>query len=208
MKDLERALADFVRLLEECRKRGRLSSYALIGALGVAARGYVRATEDADFLVEAEDRFFEEVLPKAARDLGYSASWIRGDLDDPVRAVLRIFDRAGNEVVDVLPVGWRWQEDMLKDAPRVPFRKGLRIPVPRAEDLVVLKLKAGGPQDLLDAESLLRGHDGRRGWNRRRLSRVARRAGVGTLLAKVLARARSGPFSGLDQKTARRAAKR
>ena len=122
---------------------------ALIGGLALAAHGISRATEDIDLLVL--DR---EVLAEGFWDWEESAEVEirRGDLDDPLAGVVRIW--GSDEVVDLVVGREPWMKGVLKQ--RLEIQMGPRVlsVVPRA-DLVLLKLFAGGPQDLLDIELLL-----------------------------------------------------
>ena len=84
----------------------------------------------------------------------------RGDPEDPLAGVVRV-SRQGEAPVDVV-VGRRpFLEGVLSRRARLDVR-GRVVPVVLGADLVVLKVFAGGPQDLLDAETLLAGdEDGR-----------------------------------------------
>ncbi len=48
---------------------------------------------------------------------------------------------------------WRWEADLIARSRQQRFA-GLEVPVPRKSDLVLLKIAAGGPLDLRDAEEL------------------------------------------------------
>jgi hypothetical protein len=128
---------------------------AVIGALALAAHGVVRASEDLDLLV----------LDRSVLDRGFWESWggsatieiRRGDPDDPLAGVVRV--RAGGEIVDLVIGREPWMPAVLER--RVEVQLGpRRLPVVTRADLVLLKLFAGGPQDLLDVELLLAAHPG------------------------------------------------
>jgi hypothetical protein len=134
---LSRAAARLVRMLGE--------NCAIAGGLAVNAYGYVRATTDVDVVVSMP-------LAEARRRLGEAGvetTLFRGDVlegDFPcLKGVL------GGVPFDVLP-------------PLVPIESertvtlalhGLTLPVVDFETLVRLKLKAGGPKDLLDLAVLV-----------------------------------------------------
>lgn len=142
-------------VLDVLDRRG--SAAALIGAVALAAHGIVRATLDFDLLSVETGLLAGE----AWADLAASGAVVeirRGDSDDALAGVVRI-SRAGEAPVDVVVGKRRFLEDVL--ARRRPLVvRGRRVPVAGGADLVIVKVFAGGPQDLLDAELLLAGEEG------------------------------------------------
>ncbi|HKQ84461.1 MAG TPA: hypothetical protein VJS42_19845 [Steroidobacteraceae bacterium] len=139
-----RLLLDVVELLESER-----IGYAVIGAVAAAVHGVVRASLDADALVSVTIQqliAFQEKL----RGLGLQSELRRGDLDDPIPALLVVQDGFGNQV-DLL-AGVRGMEPAAyARCIEVAFEnESLRI-VGR-EDFIAMKAFAGGPQDLADAK--------------------------------------------------------
>jgi hypothetical protein len=128
--------------------------HALVGGMALAAHGLARATLDADVLAvapDALDRDLWDQIGHAGADLEIRY----GEPDDPFRAVVRVSE-PGSPPVDVLVGRFEWQRDVLARSMRV-FLPDLSIPVVRAADLILLKLFAGGPQDLVDVQRLLSG---------------------------------------------------
>ena len=122
-------------------------SYALIGAAALAARGVARSTFDIDLLTV--DR---RALDSATwQSLGNEADIRRGDADDPLAGVVRVTQGA-DPPVDVVVGRHAWQARVVERAEPL----GDRIRVALARDLVLLKLYAGGSQDLWDIAELLR----------------------------------------------------
>jgi hypothetical protein len=123
----------------------------LVGGLAVAAWGYVRATDDVDFVAQLPARVVLERLDAAG-----VPSRIRkgaGPLDDGVEWCVR--GEIEGVVFDVLPPVVPLH---LERAVEVRLSKGSMVRVVDLDGLLRLKLKAGGPQDLLDAAQLLRKH--------------------------------------------------
>lgn len=134
-----RAAARLVRILRD-------GDCAIVGGLAVNAHGFVRATRDVDLMVALP-------LAEARRrlaDAGLPTKLLRGDVleggFDCLKGVL------GGVPFDVLP-------------PLVPLETertvvlevhGLRLPIVDFESLVRLKLRAGGPKDLLDLAMLVK----------------------------------------------------
>ena len=130
--------------------------YALIGALAVAAHGYVRATKDVDLLIDWP-------LPRAKELVGLleadqvAAEFRKGDFEDPIAGAIRatVADADGPISVDLLFPSRAWQRPMIREA-EIVDQEGVPVRVARARDVFLLKLYAEGPQDLLDAANLLR----------------------------------------------------
>jgi len=146
----EDALANLSAIFQE-----RGVAYALMGGLAVAAWGAPRATEDIDLLADLSP---SEELDAALRARGFEVDWRRGGSDDPVPLLLRLRSRSGPEV-DVVCATRAWEREMLSRSIRLRFPQGLEIPVVAIEDLIVLKLMAGGPADLADVADLLQRAD-------------------------------------------------
>lgn len=125
---------------------------ALIGGLAVAAWGSPRSTEDIDLLAEVTSSAETERTLLAE---GWNVSWHRGGLDDPIPLLLRLQWAHGGPEIEVICATRPWERAMLGRAVRVVLPGGFRVPVVAPADLITLKLKAGGPQDLIDVADLL-----------------------------------------------------
>jgi len=185
MKDLEKELKNLSRELSRLQKKGQLQGYSLIGALAVAAYARPRATQDIDFLVSADENFFYDLFPGILKRKGYELKIFKGTPLDPINGLIRIYDKkSGTELADIIPVFWKWQDEIVSSANKVKLL-GISLPVARLEDLIVLKLKAGGPQDLLDVEELLKAAALSKKMNLERLLALAERAKVAKKLQKI-----------------------
>lgn len=140
-------IADVLRVLDEMG-----TSYALIGAHAMAARGYPRFTIDIDILT-ADRRVLDPSTWTTLERTGALVDRRRGDPDDPLGGVVRI-QRAGLPDVDLVLGKWKWEAAVIDRAE--PMRLGeVAVRVPRLADLILLKLAAGGSLDLHDAGVLL-----------------------------------------------------
>ena len=130
--------------------------YALIGGLALAPHNVVRATEDLDFLVDSSSTASSD-LARQFEARGFPSVARKGDIDDPIAAVVivEIPSSTGNVRRDLILPARRWQREIIRKATPVAI-EGTVVRVVRAQDLFLLKLYAGGPQDLLDAANLLR----------------------------------------------------
>lgn len=117
--------------------------YCLIGAHALAAHGAARYTADVDLLtmrgVVCEPDFWPEALKPQLR---------RGDEGDPLAGVVR-FEAPP---VDLIVGRGRLMAEAVADA---VFVEGVGCRVVTAVGLALLKLEAGGVQDLSDVELLL-----------------------------------------------------
>ena len=144
---LQEVLSKLLDLLDRLGIRG-----ALIGGLAVATWGVPRSTEDVDLLAELTA---SPELEAALRAAGWQASWQWGGSDDPIPLLLRLEWAHGGPEIDVILATRPWERAMLDRAVQVTLPGGRRVPVVTPEDLIVLKLLAGGPQDLIDVADLL-----------------------------------------------------
>jgi predicted nucleotidyltransferase len=135
--------------------------FALLGGLAVSTWGVIRATQDIDFLADSDpspirDLTLRDKLAKFIERQNCRADWHVGDFDDPIPLLLKIEMPAalGKVGADILWAHKRWQREAFERAVDVDV-DGSKIPVLHPEDLILMKLDAGGPQDLLDVEQLL-----------------------------------------------------
>ena len=121
---------------------------ALIGGSALAVHGVARSTHDIDLLTT--DR---SVLDASfVESLGLHASSQRGDIDDPLVGIVRIEE--GDQIVEVIVGGEQWMKAIVDRASAHRIHPD-GIPTVEAADLILLKLYAGGPQDLLDVRLLV-----------------------------------------------------
>jgi hypothetical protein len=115
----------------------------LIGGLAVGAHGYVRATTDVDFVVRDLSAAGQRLLEQ-----GLNFERLHGDFTC-LRGVV------GKVRFDVLPplVPIRWDR-----AITVSLAGRATIRVVDLESLIRLKLRAGGPKDLMDVAALVLRH--------------------------------------------------
>ena len=156
------ALGRLRKFLEEASVTLQIPiDFALIGGLAVSTWGAVRATQDVDLLANSDpspigDPRVRDGLRKFLQKKRCTVDWRVGDSDDPIPLLLRIeFPKSiGRLGTDILWAHKRWHQEALQR--RLEVKSGrLRMYVLHPEDLILLKLDAGGPQDLLDVRALL-----------------------------------------------------
>jgi hypothetical protein len=161
---LQRVATDLNALVEA----GTLGSWALCGALALAVWGAPRATLDIAVLADpAAGRTAAEAATALALK-GWTLVEHARHPGDPVPELLRL--TCGGVGVDILIAHRNWEVAMLEEAAIVPWQ-GVGIPSVRVEALAAMKLRAGGPQDLVDAGR--RRQDGDHGRRRRVALRTA-----------------------------------
>lgn len=138
-----RALLDVVKVLGESR-----IDYAVIGAMAAAVHGVMRASLDADAVMLVTDQELRELQSKFIA-LGFTAELRRGDLEDPIPAILLLSDPYANKV-DLLAGIRGLEKESFSRCIEVAFEGGpLRFI--GLEDFIAMKVFAGGPTDLSDA---------------------------------------------------------
>lgn len=187
MTELKQLLPKIAKILDSLKKAGLIQGYALIGGMAIATRGFPRATKDLDFLITAKEELFRKEFPQKLKKIGLIVKKLKGDFDDPLRDLIRIVDKDKTPLIDFILVHWSWQEDIVNSAEELSL-KGFNIPIAKAEDLIVLKLKAGSPRDLLDAEELMKVISLSGQWNKEKLFLLAKRAGIDKKLNQLLSR--------------------
>ena len=147
----QEALTAVAEDLEEAKATGLLRAYGLIGGLAVSAWGVPRATRDIDFAVA-----LGPANPFAlASFLG--ATYSRGGQDDPLPGVISgtVISQGSPVPFQLIQLPPAWSELIASNVVSVKvFDRSM--PVVSWMALILLKLYAGGPQDLVDAQELLR----------------------------------------------------
>jgi hypothetical protein len=131
----------------------------LIGGLALAFYDVVRATKDLDLLILLSPAEMAKFAEQLTAD-GLPATARKGAPGDPVLGVVvvQVPVGGGQLTCDLLLPSARWQSEAVRNA-RAFEVEGLTVRVVQAHDLFLLKLHAGGPQDLLDAGRLLQMQD-------------------------------------------------
>lgn len=154
--DIKKALKELIKDLESVRKKLDFK-YALIGGLAVGLWGHIRATKDVDFILDIN----REQVKNFISDMegrGYKCELRQGGLTDAVPLLVKMFipEKKGGEIsADILIATKEWENDMIRSSQKISFENKL-LPVVTAEDLIILKLRAGGPVDMWDAKELLK----------------------------------------------------
>lgn len=130
---------------------GTLERWALCGGLALAVWGAPRATLDIDVLADIAAGRTSSDAARALVLKGWTLVEHARHPGDPVPELLRM--TCGGVGVDILIAHRNWEVAMLEEASIVPWQ-AMQVPSVRAEALAAMKLRAGGPQDLVDAARL------------------------------------------------------
>lgn len=122
--------------------------YAVVGAIAASIHGAVRASMDADVVLSLAVQQAKD-LEQTFKAAQFHTELSRGDVDDPIPALLKLSDTYGNRV-DLL-IGLKGLEaDAFARIVEVPFQ-GQEVRFIGREDFVAMKAFAGGPMDIVDA---------------------------------------------------------
>ena len=130
----------------------RSIDYAVIGALAASLHGAGRASLDAGLVVSAsvmEGSQIDEALKRA----GLATELRRGDLEDAIPGLVRVSDSFGNQVDVLLGIRGLGPKAFSRTV-EVPL-EGTRLRFVGREDFIAMKVAAGGPIDLVDAENAI-----------------------------------------------------
>ncbi len=134
--------------------------FAVIGGLAVSTWGTVRATQDIDILADSTPSpigtaTLRKRISQLWEEKNWQHEWRIGAGDDPIPLLTHLVFPASRQLTaDILWAHKQWQRNALKRTVTIQVaRRPLSVIHP--EDLVLLKLEAGGPQDLLDVEGVL-----------------------------------------------------
>ncbi len=129
-------------------------NWATIGALAVAYHGVVRASLDAGALITLKvARLDLDALAAVLSEQGWTVDTRLGEEGDPLGFVLRISDGSGNQV-DLVGGIRKLAPGFFNRAIEDEF-DGMKLRIASPEDLIALKVFAGGPKDLDDAVGVL-----------------------------------------------------
>ncbi|MCA9471967.1 MAG: hypothetical protein MRJ96_13415 [Nitrospirales bacterium] len=147
----QEALTFIARRLDEAKAQGLVEQYALIGGFAVSAWGIPRATHDVDFAVALG------TASPTALSLYLNAEFHIGDSDDPLRGVYHLgYATKGLTIpIQLILLPTEWTRIIVANVVELSILDNT-VPVISWQVLTLLKLYAGGPQDLLDAQQIIR----------------------------------------------------
>lgn len=147
----QEALIQSLTQLEAAKSRGYLRDFALIGGFAVAAWGVPRATHDLDFAVA-----IGSADPQAAAAF-LGGQYDAGDPDDPLQGVIHLSIGPDHASVPLQLVVFppSLAEMIFRHVESLTVMERI-VPVVCWQVLILLKLYAGGPQDRLDAQQILK----------------------------------------------------
>jgi hypothetical protein len=169
MRDLAVVVREAARVLSTLRVR-----YVIVGGVGANLYGRPRSTFDVDLILEVEEGHAER-LARGFRASGFSVT------AEDIRVALReqghftVHDLRSEYRLDCKGAYTARERVALELRRRVRSGRGF-LYVDAPEDLIVVKLLFGSPQDVLDAEAVYARQRPR--LDLRRVSLLARRFGV------------------------------
>ncbi len=145
------AIRDLVAWLKAKRVEG-----LIIGGVAASILGRPRVTRDVDALVLLDEKDWGEFL-SAGTEFGFVAR-----VTDPIgfarkAKVLLVRHEPSGIDVDVTFGALPFEKEAVTNGVGVDIR-GVRLPLPTAEDLIIMKAVAHRPRDLADIESIMDAH--------------------------------------------------
>jgi len=129
--------------------------YAIVGAFAASFYGVVRASMDADAVISLQpNQTGVKRLLDGLRKAGFQSTYRKGDLSDPVGAVVNIEDNFRNRV-DLLMNIRGMADAVFSRAVEADFM-GAQIRVIGIEDFIAMKIFAGSAKDLNDVTGVLK----------------------------------------------------
>lgn len=184
----KKALNKISLVLREASAKKIIASYALIGGMAVSAWGVIRATKDVDFLLclanqNSALREFEKILKK--HKIKFSTH--KGAFNDPIGLLLNLQIPIAKEKVSIqLIVATKdWEEEFSKATVKVKVG-AINIPVIKAEELIIMKMIAGGPVDIYDVKQLLKANKNGQSLNSQELREKSRKLRLEDKLNKIM----------------------
>jgi len=147
----QEALNEANKKLLSAKQGGFLRSFAIIGGLAVARWGQPRMTQDIDFVVSLADRSLEELA------VYLSGKATIGGLQDPLLGAITFMHQAEEVSVPIQLIQFppAWEEVAFQDVEEEKINK-LLLPFVSWKALILLKLYAGGAQDIEDIKAVLK----------------------------------------------------
>ena len=144
------ALAEIIRRLDDAQARHLLEQYALIGGFAVSAWGVPRATHDLDFALALGS------ADPVTLSRHLQAEFQMGDPDDPLLDIFRtsVLSEGRSVPVQLVLLRSTWTQVIFRDGIESLEIFGCMVPIVSWQSLVLLKLYAGGPQDLVDGQQI------------------------------------------------------
>ncbi len=150
-----------------------------MGGLAVSAWTEPRATKDIDFLIKIPEHL-DEGVKKLKQEIHQK---LRCDIEElkTIEEGLWVLRIKTDVTVDLIISFLKWQDEIIEDSEEIKIF-GLKIMVARPEGIIILKLCANSPQDIIDAQKLLEVAD----IDMDKIQSLAKRAGVDKRLGRLM----------------------
>lgn len=129
-------------------------TYLIIGGLATGVIGEARLTQDIDVLITIAKHKIKSFLNRAKKD-GFSYSLKAVDEDIKLRGVFKL--RLGDFHIDFIIAGMPFEESAFSRRQKIHlYNREAYFPSP--EDLILFKLIASRPKDILDIKAIILRH--------------------------------------------------
>lgn len=141
-------------ILKSFKEQHLINDYALIGGVALAIWDVPRFTQDIDLLVTVESDKRTDLL-EAFKIYDPAAKLTESGPQDPIPYMIDV--TIDGVEVDIICVSKTWELESVDTAKKVVIDNN-SISVINLHYLIILKLKANGPQDRLDVQNILKHH--------------------------------------------------
>jgi len=148
-------LKELSEILDTLKRQGHIENYGLIGGMALSVWGTPRTTMDIDMLVLVQAQLKDNLVAELKKHN------IDGELKtgDPMEPIPSMIDAEYKGIeIDIICVSKKWELESMKNTITVDI-DNKAIPVVDPYYFAILKLKAGGPQDILDVQNMLKYND-------------------------------------------------
>lgn len=143
-------LLDVIKLLDRLQ-----IPYAVVGALAASFYGVIRMSVDADAVVSLRSTGADiQALVMELRKSGLRTTQARGDMGDPIGAVLKVEDGFENRVDLLMDIRGVGEEVFSRTVEAKVAGKPVRLV--GVEDFIAMKIFAGSPKDIADVAGVLK----------------------------------------------------
>ncbi len=171
-----------VKLLNDLIKESIIKDFTLVGGLAVSSWSIPRATKDIDFLVHISEKLTVRDIRKLNERIKMEFNKTELMMDNFKKMYVIRIDNVFT-LIDLIIASKSWHIEILRDSVKIDSSLlGSLINIAKPEGLIVMKLKAGGAQDIIDAKNLYELES----IDKRKLFSLAKSAGVDKKLRRLI----------------------
>lgn len=150
LSELEALLRDLIAWLDDRRVEA-----VVVGAVAASVVGEPRTTKDVDIVVWLTDERDLAAFVRSGETYGFEPRFSDAVVFARTSRVLPLRHGRSGRTLDVSLAAMPFEREMLDRARKREIARGIVLPLPTPEDLVIMKAVANRPQDVRDVVGLL-----------------------------------------------------